>query len=96
MFKQINHRNIIKGHGIKCDQESLEGRRVSLVRDRPRGGGGGGYIRLNFLNATDVGREWWREGLQEGYRDFNFNLHPKYVCPLRISYSSLPQLNDLV
>ena len=56
MFKQINHRKIIKGHGIKCDQESLEGRGVSLIRDRTRGGGWGGYIGLNFLNATDVGR----------------------------------------
>lgn len=66
MFKQINHRNIIKGHGIKCDQESLEGRGVSLIRDRTRGGGWGGYIGLNFLNATDVGREWWREGCKRG------------------------------
>ena len=70
MLKQIIHRNIINGHEIECDQESEEGREgASLVRDRPRGGGGGGYIGLNFLNSTDVGREWWREGVQEGYRD---------------------------
>ena len=62
MLKKLMYRNIIKGHGIDCDQESLEGRGVSLVRDRPRDGGGGGYIGLNFLNNTDVGREWRREG----------------------------------
>ena len=49
MFKKLMYRNIIKGHGIDCDQESLEGRGVSLVRDRPRDGGGGGILDLIFL-----------------------------------------------
>ena len=43
-----------------------EGVEISLVRDRTRGGRGGGYIGLNFLNTTDVGREWWREGCKRG------------------------------